>query len=148
MTVPVLTHHWPGLLRYLGSGDRPGIIPLGCSVGVPRSLAWARKLRASELTPWAMVGKNAADLTPDAWKAKYLDRLERHGVDKIRARFEDVYASYGERPIVLLCWEADPARCHRSYFAEWWFEQTGERVPETHGLDPLSLLAALGECAL
>jgi hypothetical protein len=30
----------------------------------------------------------------------------------------------------LLCFESDPADCHRGLWAEWWFQQTGGRVPE------------------
>jgi len=148
VTIPLLTSSWPELLRYLAAGDRPGFVPLGCSVGVPRSLPWARSLRASEITPYGLVGERATELKPDEWEARYLARLERHGVERIRARFTDVFETYGRRPLVLLCWEAQPTDCHRGMFARWWQEQTGQHVPEAHGLDPLSVLAALGESTL
>lgn len=148
MTVPLLTSSWPALLRYLDSGDRTAFVPLGCSVGVPRSLPWARSLRASEITPYGLVGAKARELSPDAWEARYLDRLERAGVAAIQARFTDVFETYGGRPLVLLCWEARPAECHRGMFARWWQEHTGQHVPEAHGLDPLSLIAALAESSL
>jgi hypothetical protein len=148
MTVPLLTSSWPTLLRYLADGDRLAFVPLGCSVGVPRSFPWARSLRASEITPYGLVGEAAKKLTPDQWEARYLGRLERHGVDRIQTRFNDVFETYGGKPLVLLCWEASPVECHRGMFARWWQEQTGQHVPEAHGLDPLSLLAALAETDL
>lgn len=148
MTVPLLTSSWPALLRYLASGDRPTFVPLGCSVGVPRSLPWARSLRATEITPYGLVGAKARELTPDEWEARYLARLDRHGVAAIQHRLQEVFVTYGERPIVLLCWEAQPVDCHRGMFAHWWEEQTGQHVPEAHGLDALSLLAALSESTL
>ena len=31
---------------------------------------------------------------------------------------------------MLLCAEADVAEWHRGQFARWWFQQTGQEVPE------------------
>lgn len=105
-------------------------------------------MRASEITPYGLIGDKARELTPDEWEARYLARLDRHGVDRIRTRFADVSATYGGKPLILLCWEVEPADCHRGMFARWWEEQTGQHVPEAHGLDALSLLAALAESTL
>jgi hypothetical protein len=149
VTVPLLTHHWRGLLDHFGQGltERPAFTPVAVSVGVPRSLPWARSLRCSEITPWGLVGRSAPKLAPDEWEERYLSRLDRHGVEAITASLTTTHASYGGRPLVLLCWEQDPADCHRGMFARWWQVQTGQRVPEVEGLDPLSITKALTEAS-
>ena len=80
------------------------------------------------------------DLYPDGWmlgveddarfEKVYRAKLDGLGVDRIAAQLVGISAEEGGRPLCLLCYEADPARCHRSAFARWWFEQTGQKVPE------------------
>lgn len=144
MTVPLLTSHWRELLAQLDPDltERPAFTPVAVSVGVPRNLTWARTMRCSEITPWGLVGAKARELTPQEWEARYLARLERNGVEAITARLQTLYTSYGNHPLVLLCWEPDPDDCHRGMFARWWEQQTKQKVPEVEGLDPLSISKA------
>ncbi len=87
---------------------RPGTgSPVVTSLTVPRwkpeAAAWPR---CWELTPrWAYFKAEPAEFDASAYEAPS-DRL------------------------VLICWEADPARCHRSQFSSWLLETTGELVPE------------------
>jgi hypothetical protein len=65
----------------------------------------------------------------EEYRAAYRAQLEFFGVDSIRAEL----AKFGDGPLVLLCFEKlwEPGNwCHRTLFAQWWQEQTGETVPE------------------
>ena len=66
----------------------------------------------------------------EAFEQVYRDRLDRAGVDRIEARLRAIAEQRPGVPLALCCFERDPADCHRSSFARWWLERTGERVPE------------------
>jgi hypothetical protein len=74
------------------------------------------------------------DLPPAEFRARYLEDLNRLGVPRIAAALREVTVEDGR--LVLLCYEsvsavtAEPAKCHRRVFAEWWTERTGRVVPE------------------
>jgi hypothetical protein len=60
----------------------------------------------------------------------YLEKLNAIGVESIREAFENIPS---EKPLVLLCYEnvfKPDQWCHRTMFAEWWKEQTGEIIDE------------------
>jgi hypothetical protein len=61
--------------------------------------------------------------------AAYGVHIDAVGVPAIERRFRDISDRRGS-PLVLLCFEADPADCHRSTFGRWWLDRTGEAVPE------------------
>jgi hypothetical protein len=63
------------------------------------------------------------------YETAYRAALERHGVEKIAQDLERL-SGPRSRDLVLLCFEEDPRECHRSIFAAWWQEQTGEVVGE------------------
>jgi hypothetical protein len=73
-------------------------------------------------------------LEPDQFAARYLEDLNRLGVARVAAALRDVTVEDGR--LVLLCYEpvsqvtAEPRKCHRRIFAQWWTEQTGRDVPE------------------
>lgn len=90
------------------------------SVGSPKSYL-GRHIRGLKPT-WFMV-KN---LTGDAYKQLYLQKLERNR--------EMILASL-EEGMILLCWEKNPAECHRSIAAEWLIEQ-GLEVEELQKVKP------------
>ena len=62
----------------------------------------------------------------------YYERLDAIGVDRIREQL-NYYESFG-KPVVLLCFEdirkGGDNWCHRSVFAKWWKERTGEVISE------------------
>jgi hypothetical protein len=98
------------------------------SLGKPRwAMAIAKHLPyIHELAPAGFF--NEPD--DDEFRRLYVDLLEHHGVDFYERRFEDIRAKNDGLPLALLCFEHDRRECHRSYFAEWWEEKTGEEVPE------------------
>lgn len=145
MTVPLLTHHWRSLIAYADEnpGVQPAFVPVAISVGLPRNVDWARRVpRVSEITPWGLIGRNAARMGLDEWYTRYQARLDRHGPAAIASRFEAIYARHPQ-PLVLLCWEVRAGDCHRGFFARWWERQTGQRVVEAEGLGPLSIQKAV-----
>ncbi len=113
---------------------------------------WAN--RALETTPVVAVGisrgtprfpvgyryRRFPDLYPDGWmfsieddsrfNEAYRKKLDRIGVDRIAEGLARISRKEGGADLCLLCYEADPGQCHRSAFAAWWFEQTGQRVEE------------------
>ena len=66
--------------------------------------------------------------------AQYIAQLERVGVKEIRFAFATLATWMKEdgsqAEPVLCCHEKDGSHCHRSWFAEWWREKTGEDIPE------------------
>jgi hypothetical protein len=57
------------------------------------------------------------------------DYLATKAIDA-RAELTDIHLTYLGKPLALLCFERDRKDCHRSAFAEWWEQQTGENVTE------------------
>lgn len=66
----------------------------------------------------------------DEFRRKYRHHLHRTTSARLRTIFEAIGERHPGRRLVLLCFESDPADCHRGLWAEWWFQQTGERMPE------------------
>ena len=64
------------------------------------------------------------------FEAAYEQHLNAVGVHRLRRVFERLAEKHGGRPLVLLCFEASPSQCHRGQFARWWWERTGQEVPE------------------
>ena len=65
-----------------------------------------------------------------AFEASYLGGLEEIGVERIPDLLAKVSAEEGYRRLVLLCFGAAPADCHRATFARWWTARTGQPVKE------------------
>ncbi len=103
------------------------VVAVGISRGTPRFPVGYRYRRLPDLYPdgW-MFG-----IEDDAkFNEAYRKKLDRIGVDRIAAQLERISREEGGRPLVLLCYEADPAQCHRSAVAERWEARTGQTVPE------------------
>ncbi len=103
----------------------PEAVPVRISVGCPGAAKQAPFIGA--LAPLGLFGK---DLPPDAFAAGYRARLDRYGVEGIRSRIERVARQHPDRPVLLCCFEKNPADCHRGLLSEWWRAQTGEAIPE------------------
>ena len=91
--------------------------------------------------PWWWVGElpNVEELAPaphtlglkgEEFERAYRRKLERVGVETIRARLAQVSEEHGGRELVLLCYEKDREACHRGIFAAWWHERTGDLLAE------------------
>lgn len=107
--------------------ERLDAVAVGISRGTPRFPVRYRYRRLPDLYPdgW-MFG-----IEDDArFNEAYRKKLDRLGVDRIAEGLARISREEGGKPLALLCYEADPASCHRSAFASWWFEQTGQVVEE------------------
>ncbi len=123
--VELYTSRWAN--RELG---RLPVVPVGISRGVPKFPVRYRYRRLDDLYPdgW-MFGIEDDDRFNEAYRKK----LDRIGLDRIAAQLERISREEGGRPLVLLCYEADPGQCHRSAFSSWWQRQTGQVVEELRG---------------
>ena len=74
----------------------------------------------------------------EVYKKLYLMQLEEAGIEAIKKQFQDMLKTVenfigkdnADKDIVLLCYEKNPKECHRSIFADWWQEKTGEIIKE------------------
>lgn len=98
------------------------------SLGSPKwPLGYKVNGEINDLMPYGLL--NIQD--PALYEQKYRARLLNIGVDRIWMQLER-FEKQG-KPVVLLCYEdvRDPSQwCHRSIFAKWWCEQTGEIIEE------------------
>lgn len=98
------------------------------SLGSPKwPLGYTVAGEVKDLMPFGLL--NIQDQA--TYERKYRDRLSQIGVDRIWMQLER-FERQG-KPVVLLCYEdvRDPAQwCHRTIFAQWWLEQTGEIIEE------------------
>lgn len=107
------------------------------SVGSPRwNLGYTVNGAISELTPKGIFGKYE---TKAAFEIAYRKRLNCVGVEYIRKLLRG-YELLG-KDVALLCYEdvrkGDSDWCHRTMFADWWREKTGEVIPELYDPSPV-----------
>lgn len=103
--------------------------PVRTSLGTPRQgFRWPYE-QVWEVTP----RKNYLRLAPALFEEYYIAQLEHYGVRLLRGVFTRLAAKSVDPRLVLLCFEKNPAECHRRQFADWWNGQTGEDVPEASG---------------
>lgn len=121
-SLTLFTGQWSKLW---GAWPREDVMPVRTSVGLPRFWPGVHLLPVARLiTPYKL-----RSLEGEAFTTAYLSRLAETGIEAIRAELEDIHALYC-KPLVLLCYEKDPKDCHRSMFAQFWQEQTGEVINE------------------
>ena len=107
-------------------------VKVGISLGMPK-FRLGYKL---EGTIYGLAPSRAIfNLPKEDFIRAYRSQLDRMGVEKIRKILSSF--RYGEADeMVLLCYEdiTDTTKknnwCHRSIFADWWYEKTGEKVEE------------------
>src|SRR3954468_13373472 len=98
-------------------------VPVRTSVGTPRW--WKRELEhVRRITPYGVFGQAEGA----EYERLYLARLDQIDVNSLAQRFADISARHDNRPLVLLCFEKNPAECHRSLLARWL---------EAHGFGPV-----------
>lgn len=110
----------------LKSGDYTAV---RISLGAPKwPVGYTIAGEIKELMPFGLLQINDRNL----YEKRYRERLDRIGPDKIQEALD----RFGvDKPVVLLCYEdvRDPSQwCHRSMFAQWWLERTGEIADELH----------------
>jgi hypothetical protein len=123
--VKVATSRYYGMQKEI---EASGLVPLGHTVGVPR-YACPEAGNLGLLAPHGIFGKELSDRQ---FAKLYRERLEQIGLKKIEAVLVAIAKAYDAPGVVLLCYEDVHAgeSCHRRIFAKWWFEHTGEEVPE------------------
>ena len=104
-------------------------VPVSISAGTPRfPLGYRTVTSIRNLAPSATLRKIE---DRETFRTIYRRQLEAEGVQTIRQLFNSC-AKEG-KPIVLLCFEdvrKDGVWCHRTVFAEWWQEKTGDKISE------------------
>lgn len=104
---------------------------LQISVGAPRwRLPYQIAGAIDELRPFSL--RNIQD--KEEYRKKYVALLNDIGVEAISRMLQAWQQNQPDKAIVLCCFE-DVRKlgknwCHRSMFAKWWFQQTGERIEE------------------
>jgi hypothetical protein len=114
-------------------------VPIRISIGCPRYWPEAKSLDAiHELMPYEILGRVHG---AKAFEARYRQRMDGFGVERVQRRFERLFERHSERPLVLCCYEdlhQVGAWCHRSMFRRWWEDATGAVIDELQfaGADP------------
>ncbi|AJC58550.1 hypothetical protein [Streptomyces sp. 769] len=105
-------------------------VPVRITLGAPRfKLPYSLTHAVRELAPRRdYFSKPLAEFT-----AAYRADLDAFGAAWIAERLTAISKGQGDHRLVLLCFEdlSDPAQwCHRSIFAAWWKDVTGDEVRE------------------
>lgn len=129
--------------------------PVGISIGKPKwSLGYEIAEQCFSLAPKGYM----LNYEPDRFREAYFGKLDDIGEERIISTVSrlDYRAREEGKELVLLCFEDirnDGEWCHRTMFAEWWAEHTGEIIeelpdptpprakkpkPETKGKKPLT----------
>ena len=135
-TVPILTTSWTVAWRAHKANDR-SVVPGRISVGAPRFWPGSGKLPGiQELKPLDGLMR-IEDLAE--FERRYLERLDRIGLDQIQARLQAIYVEHGG-PLALCCFEPPGVFCHRRLAAMWIEEKTGQEIPEIANLPTTNTL--------
>lgn len=101
------------------------------SLGSPRwSVGYIINGAINELMPKGLFGKYDND--KPAFEREYRKILDKYGISLISKKLKE-YEALG-KDVVLLCYEdirkGESDWCHRTMFAKWWNEKTGEVIEE------------------
>jgi hypothetical protein len=124
----VLTSHWRAMYERRNDLDQLGVQPVRISMQLPRY--WAASTLCPAVNELAPTGMWKWFDQPVEFRARYLDRLDRVGVDVILEKLSGVATALPDQSLALCCFEVDRAHCHRGLWAQWWAEQTGELIEE------------------
>lgn len=94
------------------------------AVGNPRYSVPYEIVNAKIIKPYGVFGKYHGI----EYEQKYFERLDSYGVQAIAEELKKVAGNHEN--VILMCHERDWTTCHRRMFAKWWFEKTGEVIPE------------------
>jgi hypothetical protein len=109
--------------------------PVRISLGAPR---WWKEPIPSWSALWSLTPRRDYLYASDeVYIEKYTAQLERHGVPEIVGDFERIAERAQKDTLVLMCFEKlakpDGGWCHRTLFAVWWLQKTGELLQELGG---------------
>lgn len=100
------------------------------SMGYPKwNVGYEIAGEIKELMPFGLFGIE----DKDEFKRRYFEKLNKPSMfEKVSKQLKKFQES--GKDVVLLCYEdirKGPNNwCHRTMFADWWLEQTGEKIPE------------------
>lgn len=99
------------------------------SVGTPRwALGYKLDGAIKDLMPFGLLDIEDREESRKLYQA----RLDKIGFSRIECQLRRLEAL--GKPVVLLCYEditkGPDNWCHRTFFAEWWLRQTGEKIDE------------------
>ena len=99
------------------------------SVGTPRwALGYKLDGAIKDLMPFGLLDIEDREESRRLYQA----RLDKIGFSRIEGQLRRLEAL--GKPVVLLCYEditkGPDNWCHRTFFAEWWLRQTGEKIDE------------------
>ena len=96
-------------------------------MGAPRwNVGYRLDGEMPDLMPFGLKGEAF-----EVFKRAYVSRLEKVGFEKIKAHLKQLQKD--GKDVVLLCYEdirKPETWCHRTMFADWWKERTGEAIEE------------------
>lgn len=105
---------------------RPGFgQPVVRSLQLPRWIG-----EASSWPRCILIAPRRSYFRADDWEDQYRAQLARYGAPRIGKALEAIAREHQAERLVLMCFEAEPERCHRGRFASSWIETTGERITE------------------
>ena len=144
--IPMHTGRFRAVHDFDKDGGERNFIPVRTSLGLPRFIKGAKEWPyASHLAPYGL--RDIEDL--DEFSKRYALRLDGLGRDHIEKQLREIWegqdsASWipgnqtAKLPLVLLCFEDIRGKlCHRTLFATWWANQTGELLGECNTADDL-----------
>lgn len=114
-----------------------GYYPVGISLGKPKfQTGYEIREQCYALAPKG----NMLKMAYEPYREAYFKKLEEIGADKIIGIVQrmDERAQEEGKTLVLLCFEdiRKPDQwCHRTLFAEWWQNKTGEVISELEEAD-------------
>ena len=115
--------------RYQAFRPRMGV-PVRTTISPPRwRLPYELRHHIREIAPDRAYLRAPYDL----FREKYFLKLDRTGPASLVAIMEGSATAAGDGRLVLLCYEdlTKPGEwCHRTLFAEWWLDKTGDQVRE------------------
>jgi hypothetical protein len=121
----LVTTNWTAVSRAAKSGEPLPFQPVRISLGLPRWFPEGRTCPyVEELAP-----KGLWDLDEPEFSTRFIERLDRFGVEQITARLREVHDG-SDRPLALVCFEPPGQHCHRRLGADWWERKTGQQVDE------------------
>ena len=127
MTVALCTSYYAGYRPEYGVAVRT-------SVGSPRW--WEGDLEhIRRISPYGVFGEAEGA----EYERRYIERLDQIDLESLAQRFAEISARHDSRPLVLLCFERDPADCHRSMLARWLEARGFGPVPEAGESDVPSM---------
>ena len=111
---------------------RSGYCPVGISIGTPKwPLGYELQGQCYALAPKGYM----MNMEPEPFRKAYFEKLDEIGTKKVIAivrQLQNMAEARGET-LVLLCYEdirLEDQWCHRTLFAEWWKDKTGEEISE------------------